>query len=110
GFDRRAASRGHRGTTRTMTRISVVVPTYQRAASLPKLIEAFEAQTLPARDFDVVIVDDASRDDTMTVLDELAARARITLRIVRNERNSGPAVARNRGWRSADAAIVAFTD
>jgi glycosyltransferase involved in cell wall biosynthesis len=93
-----------------MTRISVVVPTYQRASSLPKLIEAFEAQTLPARDFEVIIADDASRDETATVLEELAARGRITLRIVRNERNSGPAVARNRGWRVAEAPIVAFTD
>jgi glycosyltransferase involved in cell wall biosynthesis len=93
-----------------MTRVSVVVPTYQRASSLPKLIEAFEAQTLPARDFEVIIADDASRDETATVLDELATRGRITLRVVRNARNSGPAAARNRGWRVAESQIVAFID
>jgi glycosyltransferase involved in cell wall biosynthesis len=91
-------------------RVSVVIPTFQRAASLPGLIEALEAQTLPIEDFDVRIVDDASRDETPVILDALAARARVKVRVMRNERNTGPGAARNRGWRSSDAPIIAFTD
>jgi len=91
-------------------KVSVVVPTFQRASRLPGLIAALEAQTLPAGDFDVIVVDDASEDDTQTTLKELAARARISVRVMRNERNSGPAATRNAGWRASDASIVAFTD
>jgi glycosyltransferase involved in cell wall biosynthesis len=93
-----------------MKRISVVVPTYGRARSLPALIAAFEAQTLPATDFELVVADDASPDETPAVLDDLAARARITLKIVRNARNGGPASARNLGWRATEAPLVAFSD
>lgn len=93
-----------------MTKVSVVVPTFQRASSLPGLIAALEAQTLPAGDFEVIVVDDASADDTQKVLADLASRARLRLRVMRNEHNSGPGATRNAGWRASDAPIVAFTD
>jgi glycosyltransferase involved in cell wall biosynthesis len=93
-----------------MPRVSVVVPTFERAARLPGLIAALEAQTLSAGDFDVIIADDGSSDDTPTVLADLAARARINLRVVKNPVNRGPGAARNLGWRSSDAPIIAFTD
>lgn len=93
-----------------MKRVSVIVPTYRRASGLPALIEAFEKQTLPAEDFEVIVVDDASPDATQAVLADLVRRTRITLRVVRCERNKGPGAARNAGWRSSDALLVAFTD
>lgn len=93
-----------------MTRVSVVVPTFERADRLPALIAALEKQTLPVEDFDVIIADDGSRDDTPAVLADLAARTRVTLRVVTNEANRGPAVARNLGWRSSSSPVIAFTD
>jgi glycosyltransferase involved in cell wall biosynthesis len=93
-----------------MKRVSVVIPTFQRASSLPGLIAALEAQTLSADDFDVIIVDDASGDETPAVLNDLAARARVNVRVLRNANNRGPGASRNVGWRSSDAQIVAFTD
>jgi len=93
-----------------VTRVTVVVPTYQRPERLPRLIAALEAQTLPRDEFDVVISDDASADETPVVLKELAAKSPLRLRIVTNERNSGPAVARNLAWRTSDAPVIAFTD
>jgi glycosyltransferase involved in cell wall biosynthesis len=93
-----------------MTRVSVVVPTFQRAASLPGLIAAFEAQTLPVEDFEVIFADDASRDETAALLEAAARHVRIKLRVVRNERNGGPGAARNLGWQSSAAPIIAFTD
>jgi glycosyltransferase involved in cell wall biosynthesis len=91
-------------------RVTVVVATYKRAAHLPGLVRALEAQTLPRDEFDVVIVDDASPDGTATTLAELKATTSLALRVVKNETNRGPAVARNRGWRLSDAPVVAFTD
>jgi glycosyltransferase involved in cell wall biosynthesis len=93
-----------------MKRVSVVIPTFERAARLPGLIAALEAQTLPREDFDVIIADDASSDDTPRVLEELKARTGIDLRIVRNPTNRGPGAARNLAWRQSDAPVIAFTD
>jgi len=63
----------------------------------------------------VVIVDDASPDDSSpdgpaAALERLSATARIRILALRQDRNAGPAAARNRGWRAGHGALVAFTD
>ena len=93
-----------------MARVSVVIPTFERAARLPALVAALEAQSIPLGDFEVIVADDGSRDETQAVLADLAARTRLALRVVRNATNSGPGRARNLAWRSSDAPIIAFTD
>jgi glycosyltransferase involved in cell wall biosynthesis len=90
--------------------VSVVVPTYGRPQNLPRLVAAFEAQTLPADRFEVIIVDNGSTDDTTATLTRLAATTSIDLRPLRIEVNQGPAPARNLGWQEARAPLVAFTD
>lgn len=91
-------------------RVSVVVSTFQRAQNLPGLIRALEAQTLPYDAFDVIVADNASTDDTSTVLQDLAATSRINLRVLRRETNHGPGPARNLAWRASRAPVIAFTD
>lgn len=91
-------------------RVSVVCSTYERAALLPRFVEALVEQTMPADQFEVVIVDNGSNDDTSAVLERLAGEVPFALRIERNRRNRGAAAGRNTGWRSASAPIVAFTD
>ena len=86
---------------------TVVVATHRRAHLLPDLVRGLAAQ---GSDFEVVVVDDASPDDTPAVLAELAAGAPFELRWHRQPSNRGPAAARNRGWRDARAPVVAFTD
>jgi glycosyltransferase involved in cell wall biosynthesis len=88
---------------------SVVVATHERAHLLPRLLGALEAQ-VGAGPFEVIVVDDASDDGTWRTLQALVRDARIPLRPFRLERNSGPATARNAGWRAARAPLVAFTD
>jgi glycosyltransferase involved in cell wall biosynthesis len=90
-------------------RLAVVVATYRRAALLPRLVAALEAQDV-GKPFEVVVVDDCSGDETADVLTRLAASARIPLRVVSQPRNRGPAAARNRGWRATGAERIAFTD
>jgi GT2 family glycosyltransferase len=60
-------------------------------------------------DFEVVIVDNGSTDDTPAVLRRIAA-SWPAVRSIRLEQNRGPAPARNTGWRATGAPIVAFTD
>ena len=90
--------------------VSVVVATYRRPALLPRLVDALERQTVDARSIQLVLVDDASPDDTPAVVADLAARTPLALTTLRLPRNGGPAAARNAGWAAATADVVAFTD
>jgi GT2 family glycosyltransferase len=87
----------------------VVVATHNRAKLLPRLIAGLASQQ-GVDSFEVVIVDDASRDETGRTLAELASEAPITIRSIRLSENVGAAAARNVGWRATRAPLIAFTD
>jgi len=84
-------------------RLSVVIPAYNAAATLPATLAALARQTIPADTFEIIVVDDGSRDDTAAV----AAAAGAS--VIRQE-NQGPAVARNTGASDARGDILVFTD
>jgi glycosyltransferase involved in cell wall biosynthesis len=94
----------------TVPDVSVVVATRDRCERLRKLLAALRGQTLPSGRFEVVVVDDGSADGTQDLLAEEARAGGLRLTSVRLARSLGPAAARNRGWRLAGAALVAFTD
>lgn len=86
--------------------VTVVIPTYNRLNLLKGAIEAIQSQTHD--EFDLVIVDDGSTESQRTWLRDLSNRNEGIYTIF--QKNSGPAAARNRGWREAEGEIVAFTD
>ena len=90
--------------------ISVIVPTHDRAAFLPELMASLEAQTLDPADFEVVVVDDASTDDTWEVLGRLASSTPLRMLAARADANRGPAAARNLAASLARTPAFAFTD
>jgi GT2 family glycosyltransferase len=90
-------------------RISVVVPTCNRAARMMRLIDALAAQNI-GEPFEVVVVDDVSKDDTLSRLRAAAHQLPFSLVIVESAVNTGPAGARNRGWRKANGELIAFVD
>ena len=85
--------------------ISVVLATYDRRHSLPRAIASVLAQD-DVR-FELIVVDDASRDGTP---DYLATLADPRIRVTVAERNGGPSAARNLGLKAARAGVVAFLD
>jgi glycosyltransferase involved in cell wall biosynthesis len=89
--------------------ISIIIPTYNRAQILPRLIDALAAQTYPAAQFEIVIVDDGSNDGTQEVLRRLSASLPDRLIWTRQE-NAGPGVARNLGARTARGDLLYFID
>lgn len=89
--------------------VSVVVPTYNRRASLLRLLESLDRQTLDPERFEVVVVDNNSTDGTDEETLRFAARSRAKVRHL-SERSQGTAYARNRGIRESVAPVVAFTD
>lgn len=90
--------------------VSVVLATRDRAERLGRLLAALRAQTVEAATFEVVVVDDASRDATPALLADAERSDDLALRVVRVERPGGAAQGRERGWRAARAPLVAFTD
>jgi glycosyltransferase involved in cell wall biosynthesis len=90
--------------------ISVCVSTRNRAHLLSRLLRALEGQTLEPGQFEVVVTDDASTDDTGRVLDELKARSKLRIKVNRCDSCGGPGAGRNLAWRSASGPLIAFTD
>jgi glycosyltransferase involved in cell wall biosynthesis len=91
-------------------RVSVVFATHNRAARLRELLQSLRGQELDTAEFEVVVVDDASSDETPAVLADAEAAGGLALRWLRLDPGRGPAAARNAGWRAARAPLVAFTD
>jgi glycosyltransferase involved in cell wall biosynthesis len=96
--------------TSTVPDITVVVAAHNRAERLQILLDALAQQTLGPDRFDVVVVDDGSRDATPEVLAQAAGAGPLRLTVLTQPTPGGPAAARNRGWRAATAPVVAFTD
>lgn len=88
--------------------VSVVIPAYRAGRFLPEAVERLERQDVDA-DFEIVIVDDGSGDDTADVLRELAA-AHPRVRPVYLAENMGAARARERGVAEARGEYVWFVD
>ncbi len=85
--------------------VSVIIPAYNSARYIGEALDSLVGQTY--RDFEVVVVDDGSADDTLAVVNGYAQR--LALRVIR-QANGGPARARNEGVRAAAGQYCAFLD
>jgi len=85
-------------------RVSVLMPTYGHAAFIRRAIASLQAQTMP--DWELIIVDDASPDDTGAVVAPLLTDARIAYG--RLPENRGPAAALNAAMDRARAPVIAY--
>lgn len=89
-----------------MAKVSIIVPVYQVENYIRQCIDSILNQTF--RDFELILVDDGSRDNSGAICDEYARRdARI--RVLHTE-NRGAAAARNVGLDNAGGEYVAFVD
>lgn len=86
-------------------RISVVMATYNRAETLKSTLDHLARQTLPPSDYEVIVVDDGSPDDTQRVVAERRADLPFELIYLRHD-NRGPGYTQNRGIGVARAPLV----
>jgi glycosyltransferase involved in cell wall biosynthesis len=89
-----------------MVTFSVVIAAYEAASTVGGAIESVLAQT--RQDFEVVVVDDGSSDDTAAVAEAIAGRdQRVS---VHRQANGGPSAARNRGISAGNGEYVSMLD
>ncbi|MCG3209391.1 MAG: Undecaprenyl-phosphate 4-deoxy-4-formamido-L-arabinose transferase [Anaerolineae bacterium] len=86
-----------------MARVSIIIPTYNSASFVTWTVESALAQTYP--DYEVIVVDDGSTDNTPVVLAPYLPR----ITYIRQE-NQGPAAARNTGFRASQGDYLLFLD
>lgn len=87
-------------------KVSVVIPTYNRAQDLRRCLDSLKAQDFD--DFEVIVCDDGSTDDTSDVVDEYVSSLHVIYSY--GENFGGPAKPRNRGVNLARAEYIAFLD
>ncbi|MCR4418630.1 MAG: glycosyltransferase [Clostridia bacterium] len=85
--------------------VSVIIPTYNRAHLVGRAIKSVLNQTY--QDFEIIVVDDASRDNTEEVVRSFNDPR---IRYLRHEHNLGGSAARNTGIRAARGEFIAFLD
>jgi glycosyltransferase involved in cell wall biosynthesis len=89
-------------------RLSVVIPTHNRAATIERAVKSVLAQDAEnLESLEVIVVDDASTDATERVIGSLADQR---IRYIRHETNRGAPAARNTGIAAANGDLIAFQD
>ena len=83
--------------------ISIIIPTYNRSVWLGKAIDSVLNQTFG--DFELIVVDDGSTDDSESIVQE-----RVGIKFIRLNKNSGVSKARNIGINQAKGKLICFLD
>lgn len=87
-------------------KVTIIIPTYNRADLLPFAVKSVLSQTFA--DFELLILDDASTDNTQTIAESFLSDPRV--RIVRHPKNIGITANRNYGLSIAKGTYIAMLD
>ncbi len=89
-------------------KISCIVPVYNVSQYLERCLQSLCAQTMPLEDYEIILVDDGSTDDSGDICDKYAYECdNVT---VIHQKNKGPAAARNAGIDVAESEYICFVD
>ncbi len=89
--------------------VTVVVPTYNREKLLRNLLDSLFRQSYPANKFEIIVVDDGSKDGTREMVETYRKGANRNLKYF-YQQNKGPAGARNTGIRNSSGSLIIFID
>lgn len=104
-----------RGATQSVAevQVSVVVPTCNRPQLLNRCVASLVLQNFDPDRFEIIVVDDRPSEETRKVVERWAEHTAMDgpkVTYLPSPGPHGPAAARNKGWRAAQGAIIAFTD
>ena len=91
-----------------MPKFSIITPQYNSFYLMDRYFESFEKQSF--KDFELIIVDDWSTDDSFTKLQEYVQRSQLNITLLQAKKNSGPGNARNIGLDHAKGEWITFVD
>ena len=87
--------------------ISIIIPVYN-SLYIEESIKSCVAQSIGREYLEIIIINDASTDETKEILSELSEK--YAIKIIHLKNNSGPAAARNSGMESATGKFISFLD
>jgi glycosyltransferase involved in cell wall biosynthesis len=87
--------------------ISIIIPTYNRLEKMKKTLESFCRQTLPQKDFEIIVVDDGGSDGTKEFMEDFQKSTDLNLKYFYLE-HRGPGAARNFGVEKATFPLILF--
>lgn len=90
-------------------KVSVVIPTYNRCDLLAKTLDQFTRQRMPTDEFEIIVADDGSSDDTQAVTKSFSGRLRMKYTF-QEDLGFRAGTARNSGARLAAAPVLVFAD
>jgi teichuronic acid biosynthesis glycosyltransferase TuaG len=88
-----------------LIKFTVIIPAYNAAQTITRAVDSVLAQSYPAHE--VIVVDDASKDDTVTILQDKYGDK---IRIIQKVANGGSSIARNTAMNEASGDYVVFLD
>ena len=90
-------------------KISVIIPCFNSQNSVNRALNSVCSQT--AKPYELIIIDDASTDNTLNLLNDFAQKKHdFKVTVIRNSLNIGPGLSRNLGWNISSGEWVAFLD
>lgn len=89
-------------------KLSIIIPAYNAEKFIGRCVESCEHQDVNTHDFEVIVVDDGSKDNTNALAQSLS-RKYDNVKVI-SQKNQGTAVARNKGLEMADGNYVWFVD
>ena len=92
-----------------MIKLSYVIPTYNAVETVGRTLDGIYATSLPEKDFEVIVVDDCSKDNTCELVEQYAQK-HINLQLLRQPQNHRQGAARNRGLEVAKGEYITFVD
>lgn len=89
--------------------ISVIIPTFNSSHTIHRAIDSVLKQTY--RPNEIIVIDDASTDGTISIVEKIIESNRhASIKLLRNSKNSGPSISRNKGIEISEGEWIAFLD
>lgn len=90
-----------------MSKISIIIPAYNSTNTISRCINSIQSQTFS--DFELIIIDDCSLDDTLSKIENYADKDK-RIKVFKNQTNMGAGYSRNKGLSIATGDYISFID